>query len=94
MGYRDPWKARLAKWRKQWPVPIQELQAQAFAVLQVAFEGVTVEDAEQRRKNILCYFQGLTAFNRLHETVDFEARLSTLEKRSSHEEYSSNGTKP
>jgi hypothetical protein len=55
MPYSNPWKARLARWRKQWPVPLSELQAQAFAVMQVAYEGVSAEDDEQRRKNILCY---------------------------------------
>lgn len=61
-------------------MPLSELQAQAYAVLQVAYEGVSVEDAEQRRKNILCYFQGLTAFTKLQESVELEARLTALEQ--------------
>ena len=65
---------------KAWPVPLSELQAQAYAVLQVTYEGVSVEDDEQRRKNILAYFQGLTAFNRLQESVEMEARLTALEQ--------------
>ena len=54
------------------------------AVLQVAYEGVSVEDDEQRRKNILAYFQGLTAFNRLQEAVELEARLAALERLMEH----------
>ena len=64
MAHRNPWKARLAQHRKRWPVPLQELQAQAYAVLQIAYEGVAVEDDEQRRKNVLAYFQGLTSVTR------------------------------
>jgi hypothetical protein len=79
MGYHNPYKARMARWRKQWPVPLAELQAQAYAVLQLAYEGVTVDDDEQRRKNILCYFQGLTAFTRLQEACEIEARVTALE---------------
>jgi hypothetical protein len=79
MANRNPWKARLTRWQKRWPVPIEELQAQAYGVLMCAYEGIMVEDDEQRRKNILAYFQGLTAFNRLQETIDFEARLTAIE---------------
>jgi hypothetical protein len=79
MGYRNPWKARMARWQKRWPVPLQELQAQAYAVLQIAYEGVTVDDDEQRRKNILAYFQGLTSFTRLQEACEIEARVAALE---------------
>jgi rubrerythrin len=79
MAHRNPWKARLAQHKKRWPVALHELQAQAYAVLQMAYEGVADEDAEQRRKNILAYFQGLTAFNRLQESVELEARLTALE---------------
>jgi hypothetical protein len=95
MANTNPWKARLTRHAKRWPQPIEALQAQAYGVLQVAFEGVTVEDAEQRRKNILCFFQGVTAFNRLHETVELERRLTILEQRlTSAEVYSRNGTQP
>jgi hypothetical protein len=93
MAYRNPWKARMAKWRKQWPQPIEELQAQAYAVLQIAYEGVTVDDAEQRRKNILCYFQGLTSFAKLLEGAEVAAmteRLALLEAALQAQE-SSNG---
>ena len=79
MGYQNPYKARMARWKKAWPVPLSELQAQAYAVLQMAYEGVSAEDDEQRRKNILCYFQGLTSFTRLAEAVELEARLAALE---------------
>jgi hypothetical protein len=81
MAHRNPWKARLARWKKAWPVPLSELQAQAFAVLMVAYEGVDDEDPERRRKAILCYFQGLTAFTHLQEVVELEARLTALEQR-------------
>jgi hypothetical protein len=52
MANTNPWKARIKRWAKLWPVPIAELQAQAYGVLMVAHEGVAVEDDEQRRKNI------------------------------------------
>ena len=81
MANVNPWKARMARWQKRWPVPIDELQAQAYGVLMCAYEGVMVEDDEQRRKNILAYFQGLAAFNRLHELVSLDARLTALEQR-------------
>jgi hypothetical protein len=80
MANRNPWQARMKRWAKLWPVPIADLQAQAYGVLMVAYEGVAVEDAEQRRKNILAYFQGLTAFARLQEAVEIEARLAALEQ--------------
>jgi hypothetical protein len=79
MAHRNPWKARLAQHKNRWPVAIQELQAQAYAVLQIAYEGTSTADPELRRKAILCYFQGLTAFNRLQESVELEARLTALE---------------
>jgi len=75
MANVNPWQARM----KRWPVPIEELQAQAYGVLMLAYEGVAVEDAEQRRKNILAYFQGLAAFTRFHEAVELEARIQALE---------------
>jgi hypothetical protein len=84
MAHRNPWKARAAQWRKRWPVPLQELQADAYAVLRIAFEGVTVDDDEQRRKNILCFFQGLTSLAKLLEASEINAlaeRLAVLEKR-------------
>jgi hypothetical protein len=79
MANRNPWQARMKRWQRRWPVPIAELQAQAFGVLMLAYEGVACEDAEQRRKNILAYFQGLTAFARLRDAVELEARLEALE---------------
>jgi hypothetical protein len=79
MANVNPWKARMKRWAKLWPVPLADVQAQAYGVLMVAYEGVAVEDAEQRRKNILAYFQGLTAFAKLHEGVEMEARLTALE---------------
>jgi hypothetical protein len=92
MANRNPWKARLKRWEKLWPVPMAELQAQAFAVLQVAYEGVADDNPELRRKAILCYFQGLSAFTKLHEAVELERRVSTLEARlQMAEEVSHNG---
>jgi hypothetical protein len=79
MANRNPWQARLTRHAKRWPVPIEDLQAQAYGVLMIAYEGVAVEDAEQRRKNVLAYFQGLTAFARLRDAVEIEARLNALE---------------
>jgi hypothetical protein len=79
MAHRNPYKARMAQHAKRWPVGLHELQAQAYAVLQIAYEGVSVEDDEQRRKNILCYFQGLTSLVRLMEGTEYEARLEALE---------------
>jgi hypothetical protein len=93
MSNANPWKARLTRHAKRWPVPIEQLQAQAYGVLMVAYEGIADEDAEQRSKNILAYFQGLTAFNRLRETVELERRLTALEQRiASSEVYHPNGT--
>jgi hypothetical protein len=91
MANRNPWQARLKRWEQRWPVPIEELQAQAYAVLMLAYEGVAVEDAEQRRKNILAYFQGLAAFTRFHEAVEIEARVRTLEQRFAEQEVRRNG---
>jgi hypothetical protein len=79
MAHRNPWKARLARWKRLWPVPLAELQAQAFAVLQVAYEGVSTDDPEAQRKAVLCYFQALTSFTKLYESGELEARISTLE---------------
>jgi hypothetical protein len=80
MANRNPWQARMKGWQRLWPVPIAELQAQAYGVLMVAHEGVAVDDAEQRHKNILAYFQGLSAFPKLRETLEHEARLAALEE--------------
>jgi hypothetical protein len=79
MANVNPWQARMKRWAKRWPVPIEELQAQAYGVLMIAYEGVACEDAEQRRKNILAYFQGLIAFAKLREAVEIEARIAALE---------------
>jgi hypothetical protein len=79
MANRNPWQARLKRWQQRWPVPIEELQAQAYGVLMIAYEGVACEDAEQRRKNILAYFQGLTAFCRFQEMAVLEQRIAALE---------------
>jgi hypothetical protein len=65
-------------------VSIDELAAEAYGVLQVALEGVTVDDDEQRRKNILCFFQGLTSLAKLLEASEINAlaeRLAVLESR-------------
>ena len=81
---RNPWKARLARWEKHWPVPIERLEAQAYGVLMVAHEGVMVDNPEQRRKHILAYFQGLNALTRLRESIELSAlteRISALEAR-------------
>jgi hypothetical protein len=78
----NPWKARLAKWEKQWPVPIERLQGQAYAVLQLAYEGVCDEDPETRRKGIHVYFTALATFAKLLETSEIaalNARLDALE---------------
>jgi hypothetical protein len=80
MAHRNPWKARLARWKRLWPVPLAELQAQAYAVLQVAFEGIDTEDPDTRRKAVLCYFQALTSFTKLHESAETEARLQAIEE--------------
>jgi len=80
----DPWKARLKRWERQWPQPIERLQAQAWAVLQLAYEGVTVDDAEQRRKNVHVYFTALSTFAKLLEASEIGAlaeRLAVLEAR-------------
>jgi hypothetical protein len=79
MANRNPWKARLARWKRLWPVPIAELEAQAFAVMQVAYEGVSTDDPDERRKAVLCYFQALTSFTKLHEATELEARVTALE---------------
>ena len=94
MANRNPYKARLARWQKQWPVGIDVLQAQAFAVLQVAYEDVTVDDPEQRRKNILCYFQGLTSLAKLleaSELVALQERIVALEARLQEQGATNNG---
>jgi hypothetical protein len=91
MANVNPWQARMKRWQKRWPVPIEELQAQAYGVLMLAYEGVAVEDTEQRRKNILAYFQGLAAFTRFQEAIEIEARLSALEQRFAEQEVSWNG---
>jgi hypothetical protein len=80
MAHRNPWKARLARWKRLWPVPLPELQAQAYAVLQVAFEGIDTDDPDARRKAVLCYFQALTSFTKLNESVEMDARLQALEQ--------------
>jgi hypothetical protein len=81
----DPWKARLKRWQKQWPRPITEVQAQAYSVLMLAYEGVAADDPETRRKNIHVYFTALSTFAKLMETValeDFDKRLTLLEESS------------
>jgi hypothetical protein len=82
MANRSPWKARAAQHRARWPVPIQDLQADAYAVLMIALEGVFVEDDEQRRRNILCFYQGLTSLAKLleaSEIAELKARIAALE---------------
>jgi hypothetical protein len=79
MANYNPWQARMKRWQQRWPVPIEEIQAQAYGVLMMAYENVIVEDAEQRRKNITCYFQGLAAFARLLDAHEYERRLRALE---------------
>jgi hypothetical protein len=91
MANVNPWQARMKRWQKRWPVPIEEIQAQAYGVLMLAYEGVGCEDAEQRRKNILAYFQGLTAFAKLRDAVEIEARLAQLEQQLARERVSANG---
>jgi hypothetical protein len=76
MANYNPWQARMKRWQKRWPVPIEEIQAHAYGVLMMAYEGVMVEDDEQRRKNILAYVQALTSFAKLvapHATPDTPA---------------------
>jgi hypothetical protein len=80
MAHRNPWKARMARWKRLWPVPLAEIQAQAYAVLQVAYEGLDTEDPDARRKAVLAYFQALTSFNRLYESTEMETRLQALEQ--------------
>jgi hypothetical protein len=79
MSNVNPWKARLKRHQKRWPRPIAELQAEAYSVLQLALEGVAVEEGESRRKSIFAYFQALTSFMKLYETTELEARLAALE---------------
>jgi hypothetical protein len=43
MSNANPWKARLTRHAKRWPRPIEHLQAQAYGVLQIAYEGVAVD---------------------------------------------------
>jgi hypothetical protein len=81
MAHQNPWKARLARWKKHWPVPLSELQAQAYAVLQVAYEGVDADDPDQRRKAVLAYFQALTSFTKLYEAHELEERVKALEEQ-------------
>jgi hypothetical protein len=75
----NPWKARLKRWERLWPLPIAELEAQAFSVLMLAYEGIAVDDAEQRRKAIHVYFTALAAFTKLQDSVEYECRLRALE---------------
>jgi hypothetical protein len=82
VAHRNPWKARLARWQKLWPRPLPEMQAQAFSVLMLAYEGVAIDDPEQRRKNIHVYFTALATFAKLIETSELNAlaeRLAALE---------------
>jgi hypothetical protein len=84
VAHRNPWKARLAQHQQRWPRPLQELQAQAYAVLQIAYEGVAVDDAEARRKGIHVYFTALSCFAKLleaSELVALQERLAALEAR-------------
>jgi hypothetical protein len=93
---RNPYKARMARWAKQWPVPIEALQAQAYGALQVALEDVAVEDAEQRRKSLHVYFTALATFAKLLEGAEVAAltqRLDALEAEALAEE-ASNGHDP
>ena len=90
MANTNPWKARLTRHAKRRPAPIDQLQARAYGVLMLAYESVATLDPEQRRKNILAYFRGLTAFVKLRETLELEARLSAIEtmlqqRRNGHE---------
>jgi len=82
MANVNPWQARMKRWQKRWPVPIEELQAQAYGVLMMAYENVMTDDADERRRHILAYFQGLNAFTRLQESIELKAmaeRLTALE---------------
>lgn len=95
MGYQNPYKARMARWKKLWPVPVAELQAQAFSVLQLAYEGVCADDPDERRKAILCYFQALTSLTKLFQSGELEARIAALEaQRFGDLSHASNGREP
>jgi hypothetical protein len=76
---RNPWKARLARHEKRYPVPIDHLQRQAYAVLQIAYEDIGQDDHEARRKAILAYFQALGVYRQLLESGEFERRLQEVE---------------
>jgi hypothetical protein len=80
MAHRNPWKARMARWKRLWPVPLAEIQAQAYSVLMLAYEGLDTDDPDARRKAVLAYFQALTSFNRLYESTEMETRLQALEQ--------------
>jgi hypothetical protein len=91
---RNPWKARLARWEKQWPRPIVEIQARAFAALMVAYEGVTETDPEQRRKNLHVFFTALSVFAKLleaSEIVALQERIVALEARLQEQGATNNG---
>jgi hypothetical protein len=80
----NPWQARLKRWERQWPKPIATVQAQAWAVLQLAYEGVAVDDAEARRKGIHVFFTALSCFAKLleaSEIVALQERIAALEAR-------------
>jgi hypothetical protein len=89
MANVNPWQARMKRWQKRWPVPIEELQAQAYSVLMMAYENVMTEDADERRRHIMVYFQGLTSFAKLMEGAEIaamNARLAVLEAATQAEE--------
>jgi len=80
----NPYKARLARWEKQWPIPIERLQAQAFSVLMLAYEDVAQGKPDERRRHIHVYFTALACFTKLLESselAELRARLEAIEQR-------------
>jgi hypothetical protein len=76
----NPWKARLARYRKQEPGDIESLRRQTWAALMLAYEGCATEDDEARRKALLAYATLAGVYLRTWEVTEIEARILALEQ--------------
>jgi hypothetical protein len=76
----NPWQARLALALKDKPGDLAQAQQRTWAVLCLTYERLgLVEDAEEQRKWVLAYVQIASAYAKLYEASELEARLAALE---------------
>jgi hypothetical protein len=77
----DPWKARLALAARRKPGDIAEVRAKLWGGIVVAYDRIGVtEDSDKQRQWVNTLAMACTAYAKLCEASEVEARLSALEK--------------